>query len=274
VNVLLIAAGTAAARPVVDALRAVAGAGDVAWVTVPDPAGRADLDPVLDGLRGRRLVVAGSAVAVGDVLVRLLRRDELGSTPLGVILDPAAPRGDLGQLPRTGDGNPRSSTAALDLAAAAEIAVTGVPRPADLVRDDHGGVLVDRAELAPWTGRRLGMRAYVDATRLVNGQIAGLTVLRTAGGALRAQVWPGRRWPWAARGAAASRTAAEQAAERTAAGQPAAGQPAASGAVSGRAVQVSCDEARLTVDGREHPRPATRRNWWVEPGGWLLVSAR
>jgi hypothetical protein len=293
VNILLVLAGAAVAWPAREALGDAAGVRDVAVVEVPEPAGRADLDPALDGLAGRRLVVAGSPAAVGDVVTRLLRRDELGSTPVGVILGTLTSthhRDDLGLQPPDAGMSPRSSAVAgagtetgaaagagaagagaasaadppagppVDLGAAARIAATGVPWPTDLVRDDHGAVLVDRAELAPWTGRRLGMRVYVDDTRLVNGEVPGLTVVRLGTGAISAEVWrrrtqwwrPGRTgWPTPAPGLR--------------------GAPCTSAA--GRAIQVSSDEARLTLDGRVHPRPVTRRNWWLEPARWLLVRS-
>jgi len=264
VNVLLVAIGTAPG-PVADALGEVAGVRGVEVAAVPEPAGRDELDPVLDAVAGRRLVVAGSAAAVGDVLTRLRRRDELAATPVGVIL-PDRRRAGLGLLPGLDSHRPRSSAPepaemagpaglaatglpATGLAAAARTAATGIPRPVDLVRDDHGGVLLDRAELAGWHGRRLGMRAYADDTRVAEGEVGGLAVVRTGAGVLRAQVRPVRRW-WAA---GRSR-------------------PPRGPATAGRAVQVSCGDARLTVDGRAHPRPITRRTWWVEPAGWLLVS--
>jgi hypothetical protein len=132
-----------------------------------------------------------------------------------------------------------------DLAEVSRATVTGVPVPVDLVRDDHGGVLVDRAELSAWRGRRLGMRGYVDDVPVADGAVAGLSVQVTGAGTLVGRARLGRRW-----GPDRMRTA------------------------SGRAVQVSCAEARLVVDGRPHPRPVTRRNWWVEPGGWLLLGRR
>jgi hypothetical protein len=227
VNILLVAAGPAAAEPVADALGEVAGVREVEVAAVPEPAGRAELDPVLDGLAGRRLVLAGSPAALGDLLIRLRRRDELAATPVAVLHpgDPAGP------------------------AEAARIAATGLPRPVDLVRDDHGGVLLDRAELTGWQWHPLGMRVYADDTRLAAGEVGGLTVIRTGAGTLRAEVRPVRR-RWLGR----------------------VSRPAGGPVATGRAVQVSCDEARLTVDGRAHSRPVTRRAWWVEPAGWLLVS--
>jgi hypothetical protein len=286
VNVVLVA-GAGPAGPAADALREVGGVGEVEVVVLPEPAGRAELDPVLNRLAGRRLVVAGSPAALGDVLTRLLRRDELGTTPVGVIGPSPAGRLGVGGVGRDGvwvgdptghlgtDGVGRDEVgaghpagglgaggvgrdqvgpvggrvggvgAAGGLAAAARIAVAGLPVPADLVRDDHGGVLVDRAELTPWRGRRLGLRAYVDDTPVADGEVAGLTVLVTGRGTLVARARPGRRWR---------------------------AEPAR--AAAGRAVQVSCAEAGLTVDGRAHPRPVTRRNWWVEPGRWLLMRSR
>jgi hypothetical protein len=303
VNVLLVAVGIAP-QPVAGALGEVAGVRGIEVAALPEPAGRDELDPVLDGLAGRRLVLAGSPAAIGDVLTRLRRRDELAATPVGVIL-PNRHHHGLGPLPELDRHRPRPSaperagpagraglaeqdargeqaglagpaeqaeqaeqaefaglmgpagpapeqaglTEQAGLVAAARIAATGVPRPVDLVRDDHGGVLVDRAELAGWHGGRLGMRAYADDTRVADGEVGGLVVVRTGAGVLHAQVRPVRRW-WTA----------------------GPGRPSRGSAAAGRAVQLSCAEARLTVDGRAHPRPVTRRTWWVEPAGWLLVS--
>jgi hypothetical protein len=212
---IVVVAAASGDDTVVEVLRSVT---NIELATVPEPAGRAELDPVLDGLAGRRLVVAGPAALLGDVLGRLLRRDELAATPVGVVAGP-------------------------DLEAQARLVVGGVPVPADLVRDDHGGVLVERAELAPWQGRRLGLRAYADDVRVADGEVGGFTVEPTGDGALRAKARPARRW-------------------------------GADRAAAGRAVQVSCDEARLVVDGRSHPRPVIRRTWWVEPGGWLRLDSQ
>ena len=238
-NVLLIAGAAAAAQPAVDALRRAGGVGEVELLVVPDPAGRAELDPALDRLAGRRLVVAGSPATLGDVLTRLLRRDELSTTPVGVI-DPAGPANSPWSRGAPGGGTADGPDGRL--VERARIAVVGVPVPVDLVRDDHGGVLVDRAELVPWQGRRLGARAYVDGTPIADGEVTALTVMPAGGGRLSGRAGPPRRW----------RSTSERAAE-------------------GRAVQISCAEARLTVDGRAHPRPVTRRNWWVEPGRWLVL---
>jgi hypothetical protein len=276
VNVLLIAAGAAPAGPVADALRQVDGVGRVELVTVPEPAGRAELDPVLDRLAGRRLVLTGSPAALGDLLVRLLCRDQVNTTPVGVIgprgvWTGAAPAGRMhravnaadagaaepgaaepgaagargGGRGRAGAGWPERLGVGGEVAEAARLAVTGVPRPVDLVRDDHGGVLVDRAEFEAWRGRRLGMRGYVDDVAVADGEVAGLSVMVTGGGTLVGQARSRRRW-----------------------------RPDRVRSAEGRAAQVSCAEARLVVDGRAHPRPVTRRNWWVEPGGWLVPGRR
>ena len=234
-RVLLVVAGPVAAEwvlPSLSALGTVAGAGAVEWVDLRVPAGRDEIDPLLGGLDGRRLVLLGAAASVGDVLTRLVRRDAL-DVPLGVVLvgEPASVAWRLG-VP-------------VDPVAAARVTVTGAPRAVDLVRDDGGGVLVDRVRLRSAEGRLLGTRAYADSELVADGGVRQLDVERTGSGTVRLVAVGGRLPP--------GRTQAE---------------------AEGRAVQVSCAPARLTVDGREHPRPVIRRNWWVEPGRWTLVLPR
>ncbi|HEX5495703.1 MAG TPA: hypothetical protein VFX70_14120 [Mycobacteriales bacterium] len=123
--------------------------------------------------------------------------------------------------------------------AAVGVALTGTPTRCGLVRDDHGGVLLASATLTPWQGRRFGTRAYLDDTEIANRMIRELAV-RPGDGCLHATVTAGRL-------AGPSRSRA------------------------GRAVTVSCEPARLVVDGGPHPRPQTRRTWWYQPDLWQVV---
>lgn len=128
-----------------------------------------------------------------------------------------------------------------DPVAATRVALTGAPVRRGLVRDDHGGVLLAGATLGPWTGRRFGARSYLDATELANRRVRRIAV-RPGDGGLRASVSGARLGrPWSARAGA------------------------------GRAVTVSCEQARLVVDGVVHPRPQTRRTWWYQPDLWQVV---
>jgi hypothetical protein len=237
VNALLIAAELPDLGAAVAGLLRDAGA-DVELAAVAEPAGRDELDPVLQKVGGRRLVFAGSLAAAGDLAVRLLRRNEL-DTPIGLVLtDTAAdPPTGVAADALTGSASGRFAGRIglpTDLVAAARVAATGTPRKVDVLRDDAGRVVLDTATLASFQGGRLRLRGYVDDTCVADGDIGRLTVTATGGGRLHATAAPFRRWRRAV-------------------------------SAAGRAVQVGCDEARLTVDGRPHPRPVTRRTWWVEP---------
>lgn len=128
--------------------------------------------------------------------------------------------------------------------AAAAVALTGIPTLRGLVRDDHGGVLLAGATLTAWRGTRFGARAHLDETEIANGMVRGLAV-RPDAGCLRASVAAGplRRLVMRSRS-------------------------------SGRAVTVSCEQARLVADGVPHPRPQTRRTWWYQPDLWRVVLPR
>ena len=99
---------------------------------MPARPGRADVDPLLAG-PVRRLVVAGTDADLAAVLVRLLRRDRLDVELAYIPADHRSAAARLWGLPRGPAG--------------VELARTGVARPAPLVRDDTGGVLVGRGEI-------------------------------------------------------------------------------------------------------------------------------
>lgn len=89
-----------------------------------------DLDRVLDGLDGRRLIVAGGDGSMHLVLQRLHDRDRLDA--------------DLGLVPLgTGNDLARGVGIPLDAARAAEVAATGRLHTFDLLVDDGGGVVVN-----------------------------------------------------------------------------------------------------------------------------------
>ncbi|HEX3811901.1 MAG TPA: hypothetical protein VHX59_03585 [Mycobacteriales bacterium] len=149
---------------------------------------------------------------------------------------------EIAVLPMAGPGRVRARAGLpADLTAAAAVARDGRPVGQGLVRDDHGGVALGQASLLPTTGETLGMRAYVDEHELVDARVTGLTVTPRPDG-LSAAVEVPRRL---------RRTDHR---ERT-----------------GRAVTVSCEEARLVSDGVERGSLQSRCTWWFEPDRWHLV---
>lgn len=206
---------------------ALAGAGArVEAVGWPRGLGRPGLDAVLDRLGDRRLVIAADVSPLAAVLRRLMRRGELARVETAVL--PIRP---VPFLARHGIRP--------DLAAAARVAVEAACRTVGVLKDDSGDVVVDRAELRPWAGRGVWVRAYVDDERLCDGEIAGLRVERGGDGGLRATV--------TSRGLGRKRTA------------------------QGRALQLACDPAALSSDGAPREQPRRRRTWWDEPGQWRLA---
>src|SRR5689334_2710307 len=108
--------------------------GDLQTVDLPARPGRGDVDPLIDDLPdGGRLAVAGDDAAIAAVLVRLLRRERLG---IEIALLPA-PESAAARV----WGVPTAPGAALALAS------DGTARPAPLVRDDHGGLVLGRHEV-------------------------------------------------------------------------------------------------------------------------------
>lgn len=138
------------------------------------PEGQDDLAAAVAGLRGRDVVVLG-----GDGSVNALLRTVVGQHRLEEL-------GAVGVVP-LGTGNDLARTQDLPLedpAEAARVALHGPPQPADLLRDDLGGVVVNAAHA--------GVSAQ--ATALAEGAKSRLGVLGYAVGALRAGFTaPGRR---------------------------------------------------------------------------------
>jgi hypothetical protein len=225
-SLLLVGAEAAARRH--GFTRALTSAGAVvSTIELPATHDRAALDAALDASGDSRLVLAAPLGDLAAVLRRLWRRGELAERETALLpLHPLPPFLIRCRLP-------------LDLTAAATLAVTGTVRPAGLLADDSGGLVIDSATLRPWDGRRLWVRAVVDDTKVCDGAVRGLRVDRLTPGTLAVTV-PGRL----------GRTVAR---------------------VEGRAAQLACDEALLSSDGVARERPRRKRTWWNEPDLWRLA---
>lgn len=91
--------------------------------------GKAEVDHLTDA---GPLIVAGTDADLGAVVVRLLRKEKLGSTRVGFV--PSDPMSEVAAL----WGLPTDPTRALALATHGEV------DPVPVLRDDNGGVLVGR----------------------------------------------------------------------------------------------------------------------------------
>lgn len=186
---------------------------------VPPRPGKEDLAEPMAVLRrgdpGNRLVVAGTDADLAAVVLRLLRTERLADVAVAY-------------LPADND----SAVAAIwslptDPARAADLAIRGEPDPVPLVRDDSGGVLLGRGELAPMRGV-----VWCDDQLVLRGQASRLEVTPAAPDGVAAR---------AARiGVLGLRSAS----------------------AVGRAVQVGCVSAHVTSDGVPHDRPVTRWTWY------------
>lgn len=195
---------------------------------VPD---RSEIDPVLDRLDGRRLVVQGTDAALAAVVLRLLRTSRLADVPVGYVpVDPESEVAAVWGLPT-------------DPARAPTVALDGDAERAPLIRDDNGGVLVGQGVLGPVRGV-----IYCDDELVLRGQAGtvevspdpmasadtskdGLTVRVTRKGLL------GKRVTNAA----------------------------------GRAVQVGCIPLIVERDGTPFARPVDKWTWYRHTEDWRLV---
>ena len=247
---LVVAAATSPDAAVLDALSGLADVRQEQLETADGgSAERAAVDRALEALGDTRLAIAADVAVLNAVLRRLLQRERL-ELPIALVptAGPADAAGRVGRL----DTRPEAVAAA----------VTGSTTvPMALARDDHGGVLVHEATVTPLDGTEIGGRLWVDETALVDGPLRSIRLWvphprndATAPAAelavpLMAEVLaPGRLTLQAFRRRERVTTA------RT----------------GGRAVALSCDPAQLTVDDVPHPRPLTKRNWWIEPNSWRL----
>ncbi|RCW47093.1 hypothetical protein DFQ14_101437 [Halopolyspora algeriensis] len=214
--------------------------GGVRWVDLPATPDRADVDPLL-AETSERLVVHGTDADLAAVVVRLLRKNRLQELTVGYVPATTSPASRLWGIP----------------AGAFSLALQGRARPAPLIRDDNGGVLVASGVIEPITGQ-----AYCDDQRILNGPALGLEVSPDPDAeplpeptadpiatepapvmdGLRATVV--RRW-------LLLRQSRESA--------------------YGRATQVSFQEARVVSDGVAHPRPMRKWAWYRHTQDLLLV---
>lgn len=200
-------------------------------VAVSDVPDRDELDPVLDALGGRRLVVHGADAALAAVVQRLLRTSRLGAVAVGFMpADPLSPAANLWGLPA-------------EPGAALELALRGEPERVPLIRDDSGGVLVGLGVLRPVRGV-----IYCDDQQVLRGQAGrvevtpdpdagpdttkdGLVVRITRTGLL------GRRVSDS----------------------------------TGRAVQIGCLPVTVLRDGVSYDRPVDKWTWYRHTEDWRLV---
>jgi hypothetical protein len=138
---------------------ALADRDDVELFPVPSRPGKDDVDHLVKGLDGRRLVVIGGDADLAAVTLRLLRTERLPEVTVGFVPTEAdSTVASLWDLP-------------LDAGRALDIALTGEPDPVPLLRDDSGGVLVGRGVIGPVRGM-----AYCDESVVLRGQASRITV--------------------------------------------------------------------------------------------------
>jgi hypothetical protein len=166
------------------------------------------------------VVVRGPVPALSAVLTLLLKAGRTAAVP--VAWEPTADRTALG------------------LARDLEVG-TGEVRELTLVRDDHGGVLLQHGRLEADNGgrrtslsSRVGLQAYHDDIKVADGEVTRLdvrpdwTAVDTIGVTVMTQpLRPTRR-------------------------------------TVGRALQVACDPARVIRDGVAYTRPVQRWTWYAD----------
>jgi diacylglycerol kinase family enzyme len=138
-------AGSTDSEAVEAARAALAEAGECEHVTTATPE---ELDAALSSAGRRRIVVAGGDGSLHLVVEHLHRRGMLAEADLALV--------PLG----TGNDLARALGIPLDPVEAAGLALTGTPRPLDLVLDDAGGVTVNAVHLG------VGAEAAARAARL------------------------------------------------------------------------------------------------------------
>jgi hypothetical protein len=162
-----------------------------------------------------RLIVAGADADLAAVVLRLLRTERLADIAVAYL--PADPRSEVAAI----------WSLPTDPARAADLALRGESDPVPLVRDDSGGVLLGRGELAPmrgvvWCDDQLVLRGQANRLEVTPSVPEGLAVRAARVGTL------GLR----------------------------------SASAVGRAVQVGCLLATVVCDGVVHDRPVTRWTWY------------
>jgi hypothetical protein len=192
---------------------------------------RGELDPLLDKLGGRRLVVYGLDAALAAVLGRLLRTSRLDSVVVGFVpLNATSAVATLWGLPA-------------DPQRALTLALHGEPERVPLVRDDAGGVLAGRGVLRPVRGV-----IYCDDELVLRGQANTVEVTPDPGAG-----------PDTARGGVSVRVRRTGLLGRR------------ETETSGRAVQVGCIPTTVVRDGSPFGRPVDKWTWYRHTQDWRLV---
>ena len=205
------------------------------WVDVPAEPGRDALDPLLPESAGH-LLVHGTDADFAAVVLRLLRKGRLGNVCVGYVPASASPAAELWGL------SPNDVRPALRPAL-----------PVPLIRDDTGGVLVGRAEIAPITGQ-----VYCDDERVLHGRARRLRVRPDPEAA-----------PLTTAAADPLATEVEPAADGLAV--TASRLLRAGSSARGRAVQASFENATVWRDGVAHPRPLDQQVWYRHTEDLLLA---
>lgn len=178
-----------------------------------------------------RLVIDTDLAGLNLVLHRLMRQGLLDSLETAVLAREPVP-----YLSRLGLPD--------DLAGQLRVAQHAPARLVGVVKDDSGGVCVDRASMAPWAESPVAppspwwMRAVVDDQRLADGTVRALELRRLGPAELEATVRLGRFRRRTCRG---------------------------------RSLQLACDPALVVADGVARERPRSKRTFWSEPKLWRLA---
>jgi hypothetical protein len=184
-----------------------------------EPGQAADPAKLADVGTADSLVVRGPVTALAGVLTQLLKAERTAQVPVA-------------WEPTTDD---HARALARDLGVG-----TGEPRELTLVRDDHGGVLLQHGRIeAAGDGRRalsrrLGMQAYHDDVKVADGEVT------------RVDVRPD--WRAVDTIGVTVMTLPLRPTLRT----------------KGRALQVASDPARVLRDGVPDPRPVNRWTWYAD----------
>lgn len=205
------------------------------WTDVPAEPGKDAVDALLPESAGR-VLVHGTDADFAAVVLRLLRKNRLADLCVGYVPVLDSPAARLWGL------SPNDVRPALRPAL-----------PVPLVRDDTGGVLVGRAEIAPITGQ-----VYCDDHRLLHGRARRLRILpdpdagpvpTPAADPLATEVDPAED---------GILVTAQRRFRRDSSAR-------------GRAVQASFETAAVLRNGVAHPRPLDKQSWYRHTEDLLLA---